>query len=105
MSNRQIVHQVSIAPGPHTAATIGRDVVGTPASLYGACKFMPVVQRKKQISRRMALTTVFHGLDQVGTPIPIGAALNVGCVALVRIKQERPQTHEAALVKRKDQGI
>src|ERR1700688_4328130 len=99
------MHQVCVAPSPDAAAAIGRNVVSAPTGLHRSCEFLSAVQRKKEISRRMALATVFHCLGKVGTAIPFGAALNVGFITLMGIKQARPEAHEAALVKRKDKSI
>src|ERR1700676_2619840 len=99
------MHQVRIAPGPDAAAAIGRDVVGAPTGLNCACEFLSVVQRKKEVSRRMALATVAHRFGEVCAAIPLGAALDVGRITLVGIEQYRPDTHETALVEWKRKGI
>src|SRR5476649_2718982 len=99
------MRQVRVAPSADTAAAVRRDVVGAPAGLNGAAEFLPVVQRKEKISRRMTFAAVTHGFDEVGAPIPLGTAIDVGFITPVRVEKCRPNAHEAALIEWKYQCI
>src|SRR5216684_4580379 len=104
MAHRQVVRQVRVAPSADAAAAIGRDVVCAPAGLDSAAEFLPFVQRKEKIPRRMTFAAVAQRLDEVRAAIPLGAAVDMGFKALVGVEESRPHAHEAALVEWKYQG-
>src|ERR1700730_1584068 len=77
MPDRQVMGQVAIAPGADAAAAIGCYVVRAPTCLHRPCKFFPVVQRKRNISRRVTLTTMSHGLSEICAAIPFSTAVDI----------------------------
>src|SRR5450631_3254633 len=105
MTHRQIMCQVRVAPRDDAAAAIGRYVVGAPTGLNSPAEFLPIVQSKEKISRRMTFAAVTHCLDQVGAAIPLGTAVDMGFKALIGVEKSRPHAHQAALVEGKCQGI
>src|SRR5258708_4081020 len=105
MTHREITGEISIAPRTQTAVLIGCDVVGAPAGLHGARELLTIVEREEQTARRVALAAVLHRFDEIGTSIPFGTAFDVRLVAFVRIEQNGPDTHEAALIERERQSI
>src|SRR5580700_2650778 len=99
------MRQVRIAPGPQSAAVIGRDIVRAPARLEGPGKFLPIVQGEGQVARCMALTAMTQGLRQIGASVPYSVTLDVWLKALVGVEHRRPDAHQASLVERKCQRV
>jgi hypothetical protein len=58
MSNRDIGDQVIVTPAADAGRIVGGDVEGTPAGGQRACKSLAIVQRKREVSRRVAFSTM-----------------------------------------------
>src|SRR5260370_7425027 len=81
------------------------DVIRAPSRLDRSGKFLPIVQGESQISRRMALAAMPHGLGAVRAAIPYGVALDIGLIALVGIEHRRPKAPQTSLINRKQQPV
>src|SRR5258707_15226059 len=98
MSDRQIRNQIVVAPGTDARAFVRTDVEGAPARRDRAAEFLAVVERERQISRRVALTTMRQGFCEISAPVPFRALRRVGSEPYVWIEQRRPEHHSPARV-------
>ena len=64
MPDRKIGRDILVAPAANARGLVGTDVEGAPARGQSTGEFFPVVQRKGQITRRMALATMRQRLER-----------------------------------------
>ena len=86
--------------GPLTDAPfrVGRDVVRLPALNERACEFLPGLQPKQDVSRRMAVSAMAERLDEIGSSIPFSRLIGVGLKAVPGLEQHVPKGHQVALI-------
>src|SRR5215469_8268618 len=101
----EIFSELVIAPAANTRNGIGRDVVDAPAGERSAGELAAIIERLAEVARGMTVAAVPEGLHQVGSTVPLRAAVFVGLKPLIRVVERRPYPHEPPLVEGKPQGI
>ena len=105
MSDRKIGDEIVVAPAADAGGLVRGDVEGAPARRHRAGEFLAVVQRERQISRRVAFAAMRQRFGEIGAPVPFRTLRRIGLEARIRIEQRRPEAHRPALVERKGQRI
>src|SRR6516162_9892372 len=101
----EIFSELVIAPAPDTRNGIGRDVVDAPAGERSAGELAAIIERLAEVARGMTVAAVPEGFHQVGSTVPLRAAVFVGLKPLIWVVERRPDPHEPTLVEGEPQGV
>jgi hypothetical protein len=91
--DRQIGHEIVIAPAADAGRLVRTDVERAPAGGNRATEFPAVIQRERQIARRMTFATMRERLGRDRRPGSIRSPCRIRLEARIRIEQRRPARH------------
>src|SRR3984885_16136084 len=74
----EVGRHLIIPPAADAGAFVRRDVEGMPAGGFGAGEFLPVIERKSQIARRVAFAAMRQRFGEISAAIPLRALRGVG---------------------------
>src|SRR6516164_3639362 len=101
----EIFSELVVAPAANTRNGIGRNVVDAPAGERSAGELAAIIERLAEVARGMTVATVPEGFHQVGSTVPLGAAVFVRLEPLIRVVEHRPDPHQPTLVEGEPQGV
>ena len=76
-----------------------------PSGCHRAGEILAIVEREREIARRMALAAMRERFGEIGAPIPFGALRGVGPETNIFVEQERPRSHQPALIEWESQRV
>src|SRR5215813_3111415 len=101
----EIFRELVVAPAANTRNGIGRDVVDAPAGERSAGELAAIIERLAEVARGMTVAAVPEGFHQVGSTVPLRAAVFVGLKPLIRVVERRPDPHQPTLVEGEPQAV
>src|ERR1700756_4412452 len=87
MARRQIAAQLVVAPCADARSFVGRDIESEPAGGQRAGEFISVVERLREIARRVAFTAMRQRLGDIGPSVPLRALRGVRLKARIVIEE------------------
>src|SRR6516225_368000 len=101
----EVFSELVVAPAANTRNGIWRDVVDAPAGERSAGELAAIIERLAEVARGMTVAAVPECFHQVGSTVPLGAAVFVGLKPLIRVVERRPDPHQPTLVEGEPQGV
>src|SRR5215471_12275769 len=105
MAKRQITLELFVGPTADAPIMIGSDIVCLPALDHCTSEFPLVVNGEQEVARRVAIAAMAEGLDEIGTPVPIGRLVCIRPEAMRRLEQRIPKHHQIALIEGKSDVV